>query len=82
MKKNFNGPVVLNGYSRDVASAERDVREGLGDAVAFGKLAISNPDLPERIRDGAPLAEWDASLFYGVGGKGYNDYPTLAERRG
>jgi N-ethylmaleimide reductase len=50
--------------------------------VAFGKLAISNPDLPERIRDGAPLAEWDASLFYGVGGKGYNDYPTLAERRG
>jgi N-ethylmaleimide reductase len=80
MKKNFNGPVVLNGYSRDVASAERDVREGLGDAVAFGKLAISNPDLPERIRDGAPLAEWDASQFYGVGGKGYNDYPTLATK--
>jgi N-ethylmaleimide reductase len=80
MKKNFNGPVVLNGYSRDVESAERDVREGLGDAVAFGKLAIANPDLPERIRDNAPLAEWDASQFYGDGGKGYNDYPALAKK--
>ena len=80
MKKNFNGPVVLNGYSRDVESAERDVRDGLGDAVAFGKLAIANPDLPERIRDNAPLAEWDASQFYGDGGKGYNDYPALAKK--
>lgn len=74
MRANFRGPVVLNGYARDVEAAVRDLRDGLGDAIAFGKLAISNPDLPERLRDGAPLAEWNDQLFYGDGPAGYNDY--------
>ena len=78
MKANFRGPVVLNGYARDVDAAERDVRDGLGDAVAFGKLAISNPDLPERLRDGVALADWNDQLFYGDGPAGYNDYPRAA----
>jgi N-ethylmaleimide reductase len=39
--------------------------------VAFGKLAISNPDLPERIARGAEPAPWDESTFYVGGAKGY-----------
>ncbi|MFM1936957.1 MAG: hypothetical protein RI990_1916 [Planctomycetota bacterium] len=75
MREGFRGAVVLNGYAKDVAAAERDLADGLGDAVAFGKLAISNPDLPERIASGAPLADWNDALFYGDGAEGYNDYP-------
>jgi N-ethylmaleimide reductase len=75
MKRGFAGPVVTNGYGRDVAAAQADLARGIADAVAFGKLAISNPDLPERVAAGAELAAWDESTFYASGAKGYNDYP-------
>jgi N-ethylmaleimide reductase len=78
MRARFAGPVVLNGYGNEVAAAQADLDAGLGDAVAFGKLAISNPDLPERLATGAPLAPWDDSTFYGDCARGYNDYPRHA----
>jgi 2,4-dienoyl-CoA reductase-like NADH-dependent reductase (Old Yellow Enzyme family) len=77
MKREFDGPVVMNGYGRDVAAAQADMDRGIADAIAFGKLAISNPDLPERIAAGAELAAWDESTFYADGAKGYNDYPRM-----
>lgn len=77
MKREFAGPVVMNGYGRDVAAARHDMDRGIADAVAFGKLAISNPDLPARIAAGAALAPWDESTFYGDGARGYNDYPAM-----
>lgn len=81
MKARFNGPIVLNGYGADVAAAERDLGAGLGDAIAFGRLAISNPDLPERFAAGAELAPWDDTTFYGDCARGYNDYPRMAAAR-
>lgn len=74
------GVYVANGdYSPELA--ERAVGEGWCDAVAFGKLFISNPDLGERIRRGGPMAAWDEKTFYGDcggGGRvGYTDYPAL-----
>jgi N-ethylmaleimide reductase len=78
MRQAFGGPVVMNGYGRDVAAAQRDLDLGIADAVAFGKLAISNPDLPARIAAGTELAGWDESTFYGDGARGYNDYPAMA----
>lgn len=78
MRTRFDGPIVLNGYGTDVAGAQRDLDHGLGDAVAFGKLAISNPDLPARLAHGTPLAHWDDSTFYGDDARGYNDYPAAA----
>jgi N-ethylmaleimide reductase len=77
MKREFGGPVVMNGYGRDVAAAQHDLDRGLADAVAFGKLAISNPDLPERIARGAELSAWDESTFYASGAAGYNDYARM-----
>ena len=65
----------------DFASATRLLTEGRADAVAFGKLAIANPDLPERFAEGAPLNAWDASTFYVPGAKGYTDYPIRASVR-
>ncbi|GAB2511769.1 alkene reductase [Pseudoxanthomonas sangjuensis] len=67
--------IANNGYDR--ALAERAVASGHADAVAFGKLFISNPDLVRRLRENAPLNAWDAKTFYGGGDHGYIDYPTL-----
>ena len=49
------------------------------DLIAFGKPFISNPDLVERLKRGAPLNEWDKATFYGGGAKGYTDYPVLGD---
>ena len=54
---------------------------GAADLIAFGKPFISNPDLVERLKKGAPLNASDKATFYGGGAKGYTDYPTLAKRR-
>jgi N-ethylmaleimide reductase len=41
-------------------------------------LFIANPDLPERIRRGAALNQYDRATFYGGGAEGYVDYPALS----
>jgi 2,4-dienoyl-CoA reductase-like NADH-dependent reductase (Old Yellow Enzyme family) len=43
---------------------------------------IANPDLPARIKTGAPLNEPDPETFYGGGAKGYVDYPALQPESG
>jgi N-ethylmaleimide reductase len=58
------------------ASAEAIVTFGDADLVAFGRHFISNPDLPERIRQGLPLNHYDRSTFYGGDARGYTDYPV------
>ena len=56
-------------------TAEQTVADGMADAIAFGRYFISNPDLPERIRQQAPLTPYDRSTFYGGDARGYTDYP-------
>jgi N-ethylmaleimide reductase len=76
-RKRFSGIFVLNvGYDRK--SAEQALQTGLADAVTFGTLFISNPDLPERFRQDAPLATPDASKYYSGSEEGYTDYPLMA----
>jgi N-ethylmaleimide reductase len=58
------------------ASAEAVVTFGDADLVAFGRHFISNPDLPERLRQGLPLTRYDRSTFYGGDARGYTDYPV------
>lgn len=72
----FAGTLLgAGGFSRE--TAEDAIRAGKADAVAFGRLFISNPDLPERFRTGAPLNRYDRTTFYGGGEQGYIDYPAL-----
>jgi N-ethylmaleimide reductase len=72
--------IVCGGY--DSARAAAALEEHRADLVAFGRLFIANPDLPERFRQGAPLNAPDETTFYGGGAKGYVDYPTLGQQRG
>lgn len=65
-----------NGYDLELANAR--LREGKADLFVFGRPFISNPDLVERLRIGAPLAALDPATLYGGGAKGYIDYPNFA----
>jgi N-ethylmaleimide reductase len=76
LRKRFSGAYVANnGYDFNLAT--KVLADGTADLIAFGKPFISNPDLVERLKAGAPLNEWDKATFYGGDAKGYTDYPTL-----
>jgi N-ethylmaleimide reductase len=76
LRKRFRGAYIANnGYDFELATKQLEARAA--DLIAFGKPFISNPDLVERLRRGAPLNGWDKATFYGGGAKGYTDYPTL-----
>jgi N-ethylmaleimide reductase len=72
----FGGPLMLNG-GFDGATAEAALAAGNGDLVSFGATFLANPDLPARLRTGAPLNTPDRDTFYGGTAKGYTDYPAL-----
>lgn len=76
----FRGTVIANaGY--DQTSAERELQSGRAELVAFGALALANPDLPERFAAGGPFNEADrATLYSGGDARGYTDYPALTGR--
>lgn len=75
----FGGTLIANaGFTFD--RAEQVLARGEADAVAFGTLYISNPDLVERFARGgaqATLNESDPSTYYTPGPRGYTDYPSL-----
>jgi N-ethylmaleimide reductase len=71
-------PLIINtGF--DKAKANAVIAAEHADLVAFGVPYIANPDLVKRLRIDAPLNKPDPSLFYGVGSKGYTDYPALTD---
>lgn len=78
LRRQFDGFFIGNG-GYDGAQAAEAVRSGSADAVAFGRPFIANPDLPERIRQGAAMNEPDGDTFYGGGAEGYIDYPVLSD---
>jgi len=67
--------ISAGGY--DQAMGEAVLEAGLADAVAYGRLYISNPDLAERFAQGATLNAYNRATFYGGAEVGYTDYPTL-----
>jgi N-ethylmaleimide reductase len=80
LRKRFNGTYIANnGF--DLALANKVLEANAADLIAFGKPFISNPDLVERLKTGAPLNEADKATFYGGGAKGYTDYPVLGAKQ-
>jgi 2,4-dienoyl-CoA reductase-like NADH-dependent reductase (Old Yellow Enzyme family) len=76
LKAAFSGAYIAN-ERFTFETASRALAAGEADAVAFGKLFIANPDLPQRMRLGAAFNEPDLPGFYGGGAQGYTDYPSL-----
>ena len=77
IRKVFNGPLVLNSDYRTVEEAQAQLDAGNADAISFGRTFIANPDLPERLQSGAPLAQDNPRTWYSRGPEGYIDYPAL-----
>lgn len=76
LKAEFGGVYIANeGFT--VEAAEATLAAGEADAVAWGKLFIANPDLPQRFARGAALNAPNPETFYGSGPEGYTDYPAL-----
>ncbi|MDQ0465159.1 2,4-dienoyl-CoA reductase-like NADH-dependent reductase (Old Yellow Enzyme family) [Caulobacter ginsengisoli] len=76
LKAIFGGPYIVNeGFTGETGQAALDA--GAADAVGYGKDFISNPDLPARLKAGAPLTPWNMATFYSPGPEGYVDYPAL-----
>ncbi len=74
----YKGTLVINaGFDRE--KGNKVIEAGDADAVAYGTLYISNPDLVERFAQHSELASPDKDTFYTPGEKGYTDYPSLEE---
>ena len=74
----WNGVLITaGGFTGETAEAA--IAEGHADVVAFGRIFISNPDLPRRLQHGFPLTPYNRKTFYGGDAAGYTDYPEHGE---
>ncbi|KAF5310223.1 hypothetical protein D9619_010253 [Psilocybe cf. subviscida] len=67
--------ITAGGYTRE---SGLKAAEEKGDLVAYGRLFISNPDLPYRLMKNLPVDKGDRSRYYSrasIDSKGYTDYP-------
>lgn len=80
MRRHYSGRIALNS-DYDGPSAQARMAESIADAISIGRPFISNPDLVERIRLGAPLSAGDQASYYSGGEAGYTDYPTFDQQR-
>jgi N-ethylmaleimide reductase len=69
--------ISAGGFTGETADAA--IAAGHADAIAFGRIFISNPDLPRRLKHGYPLTPYNRATFYGGEAAGYTDYPAYDE---
>lgn len=74
----FAGPLVANA-GIGPSDAAKLVERGRVAAVAFGRMFLANPDLPNRIRAGGPYNSMRSEGVYGGSHVGYTDYPHAEE---
>lgn len=76
LRETFPGTMIYAGaYTAE--RAREAVAQGWADLIGFGRPFVANPDLPERLRIGAPLALHERETLFGGGERGLTDYPTL-----
>jgi N-ethylmaleimide reductase len=63
-----------------VEEAGQVLANGEADLISFARAYIANPDLVQRIRTGAPLAEAPQEYWYGGDETGYSDWPAMQRR--
>lgn len=76
LRSAFPGVMIYAGkYTAE--RARTALEEGWADLIAIGRPFVANPDLPARLRIGAPLNEHDRDTLFGGGARGLTDYPAL-----
>jgi N-ethylmaleimide reductase len=72
----FTGSIITaGGYTCE--TGEAILQENHADFVAYGRLFLANPDLPQRFALSKEFNRYNRSTFYTSGEEGYIDYPTL-----
>jgi N-ethylmaleimide reductase len=78
IRKYYHGTLIAAG-GFDGVQAQKIVDDGSADFVAFARWFSSNPDLPERLRNGWPLAPYKREAFWGGDEHGYTDFTSYAD---
>src|SRR5699024_8986454 len=74
----YEGTIITNvGYDRQSGIEAHENKTA--DLIAYGKLFLANPDLPERFAQDAELNDPNSQTFYGGGEEGYTDYPSMKD---
>jgi 12-oxophytodienoic acid reductase len=78
MRDAFKGTfIVAGGYTRE--DGNDAISTGYADLIAYGRLFLSNPDLPRRLEIDGPLNKYNRDTFYIPDPViGYTDYPFLS----
>jgi N-ethylmaleimide reductase len=79
MREVWSGTLISNRWDRPRAKIGAEVASGVADLESYGQMVLANPDFVTRLKTGAPMNDANRDLFFGAGGKGYVDYPALAE---
>jgi N-ethylmaleimide reductase len=77
LRRRFKGIYIANNGFTSLAQAEAALASH-ADLISFGRLFIANPDLPRRLKLGAPLNPLNHEVIYSPDHRGYTDYPMLA----
>ena len=73
---------VMGNVGHTQESANREIGAGNADLISIGRSYMSNPDLPERFRDGVPLAAVPAQADWWKkqGADGYTSFPRATKK--
>jgi len=69
-----NTPLLLVKAGREINSIEKDLENNIADIFPIGTMAIANPDIVERLKNGKELTAPNPDTFFGGGENGYTDY--------
>lgn len=78
VREAFKGVLIYAGRY-DAVKGQQAINEGLADLIGFGRPFVANPDLPNRIKQGYPLALHNPDTLFGGNETGLTDYPEYIE---
>jgi N-ethylmaleimide reductase len=76
LRKRFRGAYIANNQYT-LALATETLSNGDADLFSIGRPFIANPDLVDRLRAGAALADAPKEYWYGGDETGYSDWPAI-----
>ena len=77
VREAYQGVLIYAGRY-DHEKGTQAISDGVTDMVGFGRPFVANPDLPNRIKNGYPLATHNPETLFGGAEQGLTDYPEYS----
>ncbi|RTR32130.1 alkene reductase [Shewanella atlantica] len=74
VREAYQGVLIYAGRYNEEKGVKA-IEDGVADMIGFGRPFIANPDLPNRIKNGYPLALHTPETLFGGAEQGLTDYP-------